>query len=369
MAVRKLKLVWQQVHDSTSHLYQPWSFLNVDKPRKVIPNNINYSTTTNELRNVFLPPSMPMMSNVETSSISMMNTEQPLLINSQSISKPLVHQTPMETATNVFLQPPTSMTYPTLDALPQSQPTNLETFVSPVKEHHKEEYNQVSEQQRKRPKLVDTRPVEIDDDEEEDGAEQIFADESDDEVHENEHMDDYDEEVGEESEEMDESDEVDDEDDDDDDDDEGRSDISSDDNDERLIHTNGIKKTNQRLGVHQSNVDLLGMDGAQSDLYLQTMNDNLHKKFRRHNHFDRHYSSLHPISGDFSHNINNTNNQIYHPTQLNGDYKNNINKPTVGNGQVLSKKDADNDNDDDDIVLVSDDDSEDKKSETKTNSI
>ncbi|CAF5114150.1 unnamed protein product, partial [Rotaria socialis] len=57
MAVRKLKLVWQQVNDSTCHLYQPWSFLNVDKPRKVLPNNINSSMTTNELRNVFITPS------------------------------------------------------------------------------------------------------------------------------------------------------------------------------------------------------------------------------------------------------------------------------------------------------------------------
>ncbi|CAF0803638.1 unnamed protein product [Rotaria sordida] len=231
--------------------------------------------------------------------------------------------------------------------------------------HHKEEYNQVSEQQRKRPKLVDSRPVEIDDDEEEDGAEQIFADESDEEEQENEHMDDYDEEeIGEESEEMDESDEVDD----DGDDNDGRSEISSDDdddNEEHLIRTNGINKINQHLGIPQSNVDLLGMDGPSSDSYLQTMNDNIHKKFRRQNHFGHHYSSLNPISGNFSHN------QIYHPNQLNGDYKNTINKSTVGNGQVLSKNNGNNNNndDDDDIVLVSDDDSEDKKSETKTNNL
>ncbi|CAF1084216.1 unnamed protein product [Rotaria sp. Silwood1] len=371
MVIRKLKLVWQQVHDSTSRLYQPWSFLNVDKPRKIPPNNINYSTT-NELRNVFVPSTMPIMNNIETSSISMMNIEQPLLMNPQSLSKPSVHQTPMETTTtttNVFLQPATSMSYPTIDVLPQTQPMNLETFIPPVKEHHKEEYNQISEQKQKRPKLVDTRPVEIDDDEEEDGAEHIFADESDEEEeeHENDHMDEYDEEE-EISEEMDESDEVDDNESNDDD---GRSDISSDDDDddENLLHTNGIKKSNQNLSVHQSNVDLIGIDGSPSDSYLQTMNDNLHKKFRRHNHFDHRYSSLHPISGDFSHN---NNNQIYHLNQLNGDYKNNINKPTVGNGQVLTKNDNNNNNnddDDDDIVLVSDDDSEDKKPETKTNSM
>lgn len=62
-------------------------------------------------------------------------------------------------------------------------------------------------------------------------------------------MDDYehDEEMGEESEEMDESDEIDDIDDDDDND--GRSDISSDENTEHLMRTNGLKKINQQLGI------------------------------------------------------------------------------------------------------------------------
>jgi hypothetical protein len=81
MAVRKLKLIWQQVHDSTNHLYQPWAFLNVDKPRKILSNNIN----SNELRNVFVPSSMPIISNVQSSMIS---TEQSPLINSQTLSKP-----------------------------------------------------------------------------------------------------------------------------------------------------------------------------------------------------------------------------------------------------------------------------------------
>jgi hypothetical protein len=85
------------------------------------------------------------------------------------------------------------------------------------------------------------------------------------------------------------------------------------------------------------------------------MNDNLHKKFRRQNHLDHQYTSLHPTDGNFLHKNNNTN-QIYHPTQLNGDYKSNINKSTVGNGPALSTGE-----DDDDIVLVSDSDSEEKK--------
>ncbi len=84
------------------------------------------------------------------------------------------------------------------------------------------------------------------------------------------------------------------------------------------------------------------------------MNDNLHKKFRRQNHLDIQYSSLHPTVEDFSYR---NNNQLYHPSQLNGDYKNNINKSTIGNGQALST----GEDDDDDIVLVSDDDSEEKK--------
>ncbi len=132
MAVRKLKLIWQQVHESTSHLYQPWSFLNIDKPRKVVSNNINASMTTNDLRNVFAPSSMPMM-----------NAEQLTLINSQSLSKPSVYQTPMETATNVFLQTPplpppppassvASMPFPSLDLLSKTQQSNLDGFVQPV---------------------------------------------------------------------------------------------------------------------------------------------------------------------------------------------------------------------------------------------
>ncbi len=124
MAVRKLKLIWQQVHDSTSHLYQPWSFLNIDKPRKV-----NSSITTNELRNVFVPSSMPIISNVQ-STISIMDTEQAPLSNPQSLSKPSVYQTPMETASNVFLQapPPVPIPFSPLDLFPKSQHTNLETL-------------------------------------------------------------------------------------------------------------------------------------------------------------------------------------------------------------------------------------------------
>ena len=157
-------------------------------------------------------------------------------------------------------------------------------------------------------------------------------------------MDEYDEDE-EISEEMDESDEVD-----DDDNLEGQSEISSEQDEENLIHANGIKKFNQHLSHHQPNIDLLGIDGQPSDAYLQSMNDSLHKKFRRQNHLDHQYSS------DLLH--NNNNNQMYQSGQLNGDYKN---KPITDNGQ---------DDDDDDIVLVSDsEDSADKKSDTKINSI
>jgi hypothetical protein len=135
MAVRKLKLIWQQVHDSTSHLYQPWSFLNIDKPRKIISNNINSSITTTELRNVFAPSSMPIISNVQSSSsISIISTEQPSFINSPSLSKPSVYQTPTETGTNVFLQPPpVSIPFSPLDLLPKTQQSNLNTVVQPVR--------------------------------------------------------------------------------------------------------------------------------------------------------------------------------------------------------------------------------------------
>lgn len=161
---------------------------------------------------------------------------------------------------------------------------------------------------------------------------------------------------------MDESDEVDDEGNEDDD---GESDISSEEDEENLIHTNGIKKYNQHLGIHSSNVDLLGIDGQPGgDSYLQTMNDNLHKKFRRQNH---QYTSLHETEEDFQY--KNNQNQIYHANPLNGDYKNNFNKSTIGNGPTISTGENNNNDDDDDIVLVSDDDSVEKKLDTKTTSI
>ncbi len=59
-----------------------------------------------------------------------MNTEPAPLINSQSLSKPSVYQTPMETNTNVFLQAP--MPFTPLDVLPTTQSTNLNTLVPPV---------------------------------------------------------------------------------------------------------------------------------------------------------------------------------------------------------------------------------------------
>ena len=122
------------------------------------------------------------------------------------------------------------------------------------------------------------------------------------------------------------------------------------------------------LDIHQSNIDLLGIDSSPSDSYLQAMNDNLnlHKKFRRQNHLDYQHS----ISTDF---LRNNRHQLYHSNQLNGDYQNNMSKSTVSNGQLLSMTVGGNNNknnhddDDNDIVLVSDDDSEDKKTEIKIN--
>lgn len=120
--------------------------------------------------------------------------------------------------------------------------------------------------------------------------------------------------------------------------------------------------------MHQSNVDLLGVDRSSGDAYLQTMNENLHKKFRRPN---PHHPLIHSGgSEDFPHLIANSH-LISDLHQINGDYKNNLNKPTIGNGQGLaaaapppssigSTRKTDQHEDDDDIVLVSDDDSAEK---------
>ena len=120
MTVRKLKLIWQQVHDSSSQLYQPWSLLNIDKPRRTTSaQNVHSSMTTNDFHNVFAPSSMPMITNVQSalpvlpaasSSITMLNTEPSPLNNSQSLSKPAVYKTPTETTPNIFLQAPTAAT-------------------------------------------------------------------------------------------------------------------------------------------------------------------------------------------------------------------------------------------------------------------
>ena len=225
---------------------------------------------------------------------------------------------------------------------------------------------------------MDTRPVEINEiDDDDDGAEresvnwnfsltfrsvaEIFAD-GNHEVDDVERMDDEDEEdeeIDDDDEEMDESDEVDDDDDDRIDENE-ESDISSEDEDQLAIHTNGIKKSSQHLGIRESNVDLLGIDGPPTDAsYLQTMNDNLHKKFRRQS---QHHGILHAASDGFSHGIPHSTD----PMQMNGDHEN---RAFVSNGQALSSAGANHDNqdDDDDIVLVSDDESEDKKSEKRLN--
>ena len=197
---------------------------------------------------------------------------------------------------------------------------------------------------------------------------EIFAE---DEEVEDERMDQEEEDDDEidDDEEIDESDEVDDE---GDMREGGESDISSDEDDEQrpMKQTNGIKKLHPHLGnagyffahsrhtvslsfiagIHESNVDLLGIHGAPADSYLQAMNDNIHKKFRRHS---QHPASAHTALEDISH----SHNQISHPAvQLNGDHKNNIARPAVANGQGLPTTGG---GDDDDIVLVSDDDDDD----------
>ena len=120
MTVRKLKLIWQQVHDSTNHLYQPWSFLNVDKPRQVTTSSI---TTTNDLRNVFAPPSIPIITHAQ----SVINTiQQTALTSSPSLPKPSAHQTSMDTSTSTFLPPPT-VPYVPMDLQPKTSQVTVET--------------------------------------------------------------------------------------------------------------------------------------------------------------------------------------------------------------------------------------------------
>ena len=132
MEVRKLKLIWQQVNDSTNHLYQPWSFFTVEQPRKTVPNHVNSSMSTNELHHIFVPTSMPMMGNMSSaaSSISMMHTEQPVLMHPPPLTKPSVYQPPLDTTAHVFVPPP--MPYATHEHPAKMQPSNLETFVQPM---------------------------------------------------------------------------------------------------------------------------------------------------------------------------------------------------------------------------------------------
>lgn len=124
MIVRKLKLIWQQVHDSSNHLYQPWSFLNVEKPRQITTSSM---TTTNELRNVFAPPSIPIITHAQ----SVINTQQTSLTSSPSLPKPSVYQTPMDTTTSTFLPPPT-VSYPPMDLQPKISQATVETVATPM---------------------------------------------------------------------------------------------------------------------------------------------------------------------------------------------------------------------------------------------
>lgn len=334
MIVRKLKLLWQQVHDSTNSLYQSWSFTNIDKSRHTPTVNLH---STNDLRNIFTSTSM-ITNNINNNS----EPTSVVQMTSQTITKPAVYQTPTDTAANLFLPPPI---FTPLETLSQVESMNIEMPVI-------DEF----EQAPKRTKILDTRPVEINDDEDEDGAEQIFADEieEDDEDNDDEEgegggegdVDDEDHEMHEYEDEEDIS---------EDEDDDSRSEITDEDDEENFAHANGMKAYSQHLNLSHSN------DNPSNDLYLQTMNDNLHKKFRRTNQ--------HPFSSDRDGTHLNNN---YLLNQFNGDYKINSNaKPIIDNGQNLKTTTNNNanqggdDDDDDDIVLVSDDDSTDKKVSSK----
>lgn len=156
MAVRKLKLVWQQVHDSINHLYHPWSSLNIDKPRKTLSN------PANDLQHIFMSNNIPPVTST----------------NSEPV--------PMETApVNSYLVPPAAppvapVAPPTLSTTSTVEVTvtsHVEQFVQPMNNEHRREQIEdhgFEEHQRKRAKLVDTRPVPIvddDDEEDDDGAE------------------------------------------------------------------------------------------------------------------------------------------------------------------------------------------------------
>lgn len=334
MIVRKLKLLWQQVHDSTNSLYQSWSFTNIDKSRHTPTVNLH---STNDLRNIFTSASM-ITNNINNNS----EPTSVVQMTSQTITKPAVYQTPTDTAANLFLPPPI---FTPLETLSQVESMNIEMPVI-------DEF----EQAPKRTKILDTRPVEINDDEDEDGAEQIFADEieEDDEDNDDEEgegggegdVDDEDHEMHEYEDEEDIS---------EDEDDDSRSEITDEDDEENFAHANGMKAYSQHLNLSHSN------DNPSNDPYLQTMNDNLHKKFRRTNQ--------HPFSSDRDGTHLNNN---YLLNQFNGDYKINSNaKPIIDNGQNLTttnnnaNQGGGDDDDDDDIVLVSDDDSTDKKVSSK----
>jgi hypothetical protein len=122
MAARKLKLIWQQVHDSSSHLYQPWSFLNIDQSRKATSNHVNASMANNELHHLFYPTNLPMLNAGQVSSgISMLPMESNTLIHSTSLTKPSVYQPLTEATVETYVAP--AMPYATLNLHSQSMDT------------------------------------------------------------------------------------------------------------------------------------------------------------------------------------------------------------------------------------------------------
>ena len=138
MAVRKLKLVWQQVHDSSSQLYQPWSLINIDKPRK-----ISYQTPINDHHQPVFASELMMINNLSAAPV--------VAVPPAPTTSTTIESVPMTT----YLPPPTT-------TLPFNNVVEIPPLITT--EHRQEEdqqhqhQQQHEEQQRKRAKVIDTRP-------------------------------------------------------------------------------------------------------------------------------------------------------------------------------------------------------------------
>lgn len=107
MIVRKLQLIWLQVRDSTSQLYQSWSFFNVDKPRN---HFVESNVAQNDLHHVFMSSRTTTIAAAvaEAPVPETMNTEPLGVIHSTTVlNKPMTYEaTPIVSYTNLDLVQP-----------------------------------------------------------------------------------------------------------------------------------------------------------------------------------------------------------------------------------------------------------------------